>query len=133
MYQFILKLIHVDALGVQENRVMRTCSNARDKKLFPYPIMDQRPLDCSTQESSLPLLRLSRRKAEARRQRAEGKTISGGLNSPLIEDHLFKDSVGAGIQIGQGRAFGQFQNSFSSLFLQHSCLLPSAFSEKLHY
>ncbi len=103
---------------------MRTCLNARDKKLFPYPIMEPRPLDYSTQESSSPLLRPSRRKAQARRQRAEGKTISGGLNSSLIEDHLFKDLVGAGPQIGQGRAFGQFQNSFSSLFLLPSALCP---------
>ena len=115
---------HADALGVQENRVMRTCLNARDKKLFPYPIMEPRPLDCSTQESSSPLLSSSIRKAEGRRQRAQGKTISGSLNLPLIEDHLFKDLVGAWTGIGQGRAFGQFQNSFSSLFLLPSAIKP---------
>ncbi|MDF5712882.1 MAG: hypothetical protein PUP93_03090 [Rhizonema sp. NSF051] len=37
----------------------------------------------------------SQRKAEGRRQKAEGKTISGGLNPPLIEDHQIFDLVGA--------------------------------------
>ncbi len=40
-------------------------------------------------------------KRKGRGQKAEGKTISGGLDPPLIEDHQIKDLVGAWTREGQ--------------------------------
>ncbi len=75
---------------------MRTCLNARDKKLFPYPIMEPLPRYCSTQEISSPLLR----------------KLSSALNTVRLRNLLVKASRGGR---GSGAAGGERANSLLAL------------------